>query len=128
MDDYGVDGSVSYPGAFADEYDEELFDPNWTPQVLSPQPVLIPGAPASLAGFTPNQQGEILGEMDDYGVDGSVSYPGDFADEYDEELFDPNWAPQVLSPQPVLISGAPAALAGFTPNQQVEILGEMDDF
>ncbi len=30
--------------------------------------------------------------------------------------------------QRVLIPGAPAALAGFTPNQQVEILGEMDDF
>ena len=42
--------------------------------------------------------------MDDNGVDGSGSY------------------------QPVLVPGAPAALAGFTPNQQVEILGEMDDF
>ena len=66
--------------------------------------VLISGAPAGLAGFTPNQQVEILGEMDDFPVDGSSSY------------------------QPVLIPGAPAGLAGFTPNQQVEILGEMDDF
>ncbi len=80
------------------------FAPTQTDDSSTYQPVLIPGAPAALAGFTPNQQVEILGEMDDYGVDGSGSY------------------------QPVLIPGAPAALAGFTPNQQVEILGEMDDF
>ncbi|MFQ6028884.1 MAG: hypothetical protein ACE5Q6_15480 [Dehalococcoidia bacterium] len=66
--------------------------------------VLIPGAPAALVGFTPNQQVEILGEMDDFGDIGATSY------------------------QPVLVPGAPAALVGFTPNQQVEILGEMDDF
>ncbi|MCH7622273.1 MAG: hypothetical protein IH870_10285, partial [Chloroflexi bacterium] len=65
--------------------------------------VLVPGAPAALAGFTLNQQVVILGEMDDDRVGDSTTY------------------------QPVLIPGAPAALAGFTPNQQVEILGEMDD-
>ena len=46
----------------------------------------------------------ILGEMDDYGDGSSATY------------------------QPVFIPGADPALAGFTPNQQVVILGEMDDF
>ena len=80
------------------------FAPSQTDNSSFNQRVMVPGAPASLAGFTPNQQVVILGEMDDYGVGDSSSY------------------------QPVLIPGAPAALAGFTPNQQVEILGEMDDF
>ncbi len=80
------------------------FVPSQTDDSSFYQPVLVPRAPAALAGFTPNQQVEILGEMDDYGVGDSSSY------------------------QPVLVPGAPAALAGFTPNQQVEILGDMDDF
>ncbi len=79
------------------------FVPSQTDDSSFYQPVLVPGAPAALAGFTPNQQVEILGEMDDSGVDGSTTY------------------------QPVLIPGAPAALAGFAHNQQVEIMGEMDD-
>ena len=37
-------------------------------------PVLIPGAPAGLAGFTPNQQVEILGEMDSFGDASSATY------------------------------------------------------
>ena len=77
--------------------------------------VLIPGAPAALAGFSPNQQVEILGELDDDGVDGSVSYSEGFAYEYDEELFDPNWMPQVLSPRPVLIPGAPGGPGRIQP-------------
>ena len=80
------------------------FVPSQTDDSSFYQPVLIPAAPAALAGFTHNQQVEILGEMDDMGVDDSTTY------------------------QPVLIPGAPAALAGLTPNQQVEILGEMDDY
>ena len=79
------------------------FAPTQTEDPSFNQRVMVPGAPAALAGFTPNQQVVILGEMDDYGVGESSSY------------------------QPVLVPGAPATLAGFTPNQQVVILGEMDD-
>jgi len=45
--------------------------------------------------------------------------------------FAPSQSDDSGSYQPVLIPGPAAtwaALAGFTPNQQVEILGEMDDF
>ena len=44
------------------------FVPSQTDDSSSNQPVLIPGAPAALVGFTARQQVEILGEMDDYGV------------------------------------------------------------
>ncbi|MFQ6025974.1 MAG: hypothetical protein ACE5Q6_00505 [Dehalococcoidia bacterium] len=39
------------------------------PKSTASESALIPGAPTALAGFTPNQQVEILGEMDDFGVD-----------------------------------------------------------
>ena len=43
------------------------FAPSQTDDSSFNQRVMVPGAPAALAGFTPNQQVEILGEMDDYG-------------------------------------------------------------
>ncbi len=36
--------------------------------------------------------------------------------------------PSLSGVQLALIPGADSALDGFTPNQQVEVLGEMDDF
>ena len=42
--------------------------------------------------------------------------------------FPPCSDPSLSGTQLALIPGADPALAGFTPNQQVEIPGEMDDF
>ena len=94
-----------------------------------------------LAGFTPNQQVVILGEMDDIGVDDSGFYQSVLIPGADPALagFTPTQQVVILgemddigvddsgSYQPFLIPGADPFLAGFTPTQQVVILGEMDD-